>query len=186
MKSPALCVAIALSLLVAGCAGPGVDGANSPWASEYENALREASTSQQRAILEDHEITDEEYHQLQDLQQECFDDLGVTASVDRNGGGFTVQGELADSMWREIDACGERTTYPVESLYWEVRANPANEDWATLVTQCLRESGIDTGRLSPEEVNEAVSNETLAGDPEKIETCEMNPNAVLRPESETS
>lgn len=159
---------------LSGCSSESETTSDSPWAAEFDQAMQDARTDLQREILEDYVVTDAEYAELQSLQKQCIEGLGLEVSV-LDTGGFSVIGELTEQQWTDVDECDYTTVYPVEHLFWGTRNNPENRDQGELVKGCLRSHGIDVADIPDSEIELAAFDGLIDGDQTVIEQCLFDP-----------
>ncbi|MBF4575334.1 hypothetical protein [Frondihabitans sp. VKM Ac-2883] len=116
-----------------------------PFAPQFESAWAEATTTLQRKILADGEITARENSEVQDSFVECMAASQVKVSWSE-GGGFSLA-PLGSSMDPEeanepVSKCERESTGPISWLYYEVRSNPENQDIFELMAKCLEGAGV--------------------------------------------
>jgi len=151
---PVLVVLVALGSMT-GCAPSGESGSpppafgasapiadsDDPWAGEFADAYRRATTDFERAALADGRITDGEFAEMSNAFAECLTERGVTFGGFKPGGSFEfVPGPSmsSDDANDITDECSARTGLDtIGYLYFAQQRNPQNEDDATLVSECL-------------------------------------------------
>ncbi|MDR0436472.1 MAG: hypothetical protein LBH11_06935 [Propionibacteriaceae bacterium] len=120
-----------------------------PYADRIQDARDRAPNEFIRQILEDGLVTEAEYADMRQRVVDCVRDSGssiVTYYEQDEYGRWS----LAQEYWGEPSAvdlqisgdCSHEWTGVAESLYWDMRSNPNNEDWDDLVAQCLVRHGL--------------------------------------------
>lgn len=134
-------------LLLAGCTAPSDSGAN-PWHKEFAAAkLRLEEQKQdgqfQISVMEDGEITKEEFEEAQSKFVKCMADSGYTGIIaDENGTQYDAD-VLTDPVFQEADRdCSAQYTSEIGGLYHNAKRNPNNEDPDKLMLACLKRSGL--------------------------------------------
>ena len=112
-----------------------------PWASEFESAYAEATTSFEREILQDGVITEAEYAEMREGLQSCLFSQGFEEVEFSPRGGMSVVGPDSISGEEQLnraqhcsETSGEAT---IGALYSWIRRNPEHLDDATIVVECL-------------------------------------------------
>ena len=111
-----------------------------PWADLFESTYAEATSDDERAALEDGEITAEEYVFFQGQIVSCLEGLGLTAQ-------FQGDGALEYSMRDDVDpdavrACNADNGIRVIALRDAIARNPTHLDETTIMLDCLRRTGV--------------------------------------------
>jgi hypothetical protein len=192
--------ALALAVVVAGCAearsttpelvstptatfGGTVPAFAGPYAQEFATAYTSSTTDFQRGILEDGVIEKSELSEAQKRWVTCMKARGFSASVSYGEPGSYVvkqrRGYNQDTAGDIVTQCGAGTTDYVESLYVQVNQNPTNEDYASLMVDCLRRSGLVGGEYS----RARYEQESKTGDysfdtnDRRFDRCNLDPQA---------
>lgn len=158
MKSRSLRLVMTASVLMAlmtGCsAGEAPDSSSSTeaestagvpafqgnFAAEYQEAWKKSKTDDVKAILEDEQITDQEWSQVLKQLETCLDDNGISLTEYKANGSYEVNaggmdGEIAN---QRMGGCEEESGEAwVGYLYRSQTSNPENVPATQLLTECL-------------------------------------------------
>lgn len=152
----AAAVAVA-ALVLAGCASGlapepstgGSGGAAMPafqgnFAAEYQEAWEKSGTDSVRGILEDEQITDQEWSQVLKTLETCLEDNGVSLTEYRADGSYEVNaGDMSGDVANErMGACEQESGEAwIGYLYRAQTSNPENIPATQLLTDCLIRNG---------------------------------------------
>jgi hypothetical protein len=121
---------------------------------------------QQRAVLADYWVTDEEYAQARDPVPACMAERGFDATLLADGGVDVAADdafwdgrdlgdqEVSDAADDAMNECQQPLMW-IESLYWDMRNNPQNWDYWEAMQLCAQRLGLPEGDLSTEELKAA-------------------------------
>lgn len=169
----ALC-AVVLAGCVPSAAPPGQvppgDGAGSsgsftgPWADLFEATYEQATSDDERAALDDSEISAEEYAYFQDKIIQCLDGIGVT-------GEFASDGSLSytkpkDASKDAIRACNADNGIRVIALHDAILRNPTHLDESQIMLDCLRRNDVVGAGYTVADLNNGVDLEKVSADPD--------------------
>ncbi|ALJ18684.1 hypothetical protein [Microbacterium sp. No. 7] len=142
--APAAQVPDAEASPVSGYDGP-VPEFSGPWADEFASSYRKSTSDFERAALEDGEISDAEYVELQERFRTCLAEGNIAFTEFNPDGSFQYQllgGTSPDEGNEVVTACavssGQRT---LGFLYVEAHRNPQKLVEAELIAACLVEQG---------------------------------------------
>lgn len=173
-------VLVGTVMALAGCSG-GESGpsATDPYAAEYQQAIEAANSDFVKAVLVDHEVTDEEFAESQDSLVSCLREQGFEPGITTDNGRRVVNVPAdADS------SCVDQWSGDIESLYWAERVNPHNKNMYDLVAACLARTKLApegfTGKDLEELDAQAQGSYTVTQGGEKTdETLPENENPTL-------
>jgi hypothetical protein len=164
--------AAALALVsLTGC-GSDSDSAKQgdPWAAEFEKTRESINDPVLLKILEDDEITDAEFAQVQQMVIDCDAEHGLRAWPDVDGG-MRIEDttNIPEDEFNKIMKDCEMNTYDVISpLYVETRQNPQNEDWSLMRLECLKKFQVVDESMTLDEFKQIDPNsppwDPLSGD----------------------
>lgn len=130
-----------------------------PYASEFESARASTDDPTLLKILQDDEITDAEYAQVQQLEVDCDAEYGLKAWPHENGdGGMTIQDttNLPQEQFDKItQGCTSSFTRIIDPLYWGVRQNPDHRDPAAVILECLKKFHVVDGSMTVDQFKDA-------------------------------
>jgi len=163
-------VAALLSIALSGCTGgiPAGDEAveapdfEGPWAAEFASAYEEATSQDARDALEDGEITELEFAEMEQRYGECLEAAGIEFGGfnDDFSHGFNFPDHMtyedADALLNE---CSEQTgERQISSLYSSIAQNPQNVNPGELQVACLIEKGLVSPDYTVEQWEQDVPN----------------------------
>lgn len=102
-----------------------------PWAEALESAYRDATSEFEREVLEDGEITEAEFHEMERRVKSCLNDNGIEFRGFQPDGSMeyrvppSIPLEVGNELMRDCVASSGSTT--IGLLYHEMRRNPRNE-----------------------------------------------------------
>lgn len=182
-----LLAAVVVVHVVSGCAVAQPDSAD-PWAAEFAEAREFATSELQREVLEDGQITDAEFHEVEQDVVRCVADQGYELTVIGGGNGYelTMPGgmgfvdEVAGGQGTAArDECFRDRFGAVESLYWTIRINPENVDLNTLVAECLVRAAVVDPPFSGQDYGESLSNPTYDLSDPRVDECLTDPSRAF-------
>lgn len=145
LKYGVVFVAVALSL--AACSSEPTPEA--PYAAEYAAAMAETKSDYVITILEDYKITVAELRDAQSQTETCLSKAGIHAKYVESEFGInnlTTSGNLSSDQELSLSECERKWMGEVGLLYERTITNPNNEDFASLVAQCLiKENLVEPG-----------------------------------------
>lgn len=158
MKSRSLRLVMTASVLMAllsGCSAgqtPDSSSSNEPdnvagmpafegnFAAEYQEAWKKSKTDDVKAILNDEQITDQEWSQVLNKLETCLDDNGISLTEYKADGSYEVNvGEMdGDVANQRMGGCEEESGEAwVGYLYRSQTSNPENVPATQLLTECM-------------------------------------------------
>lgn len=157
MKSSSLGLLTAATILVAlmtGCSAgapdssssaapesvPGMPAFQGNFAAEYQEAWKKSKTDDVKAILEDEQITDQEWSQVLKKLETCLDENGISLTDYKADGSYEVNaGEMdGDVANQRMGGCEEQSGEAwVGYLYRSQTSNPDNIPATQLLTECM-------------------------------------------------
>jgi len=155
-----------------------------PWADWFTRVYRsEATTESQRSILEDGEISEQEYSAVRSGLKKCLEDLGITVTLTA-GGGYSVSdfGPLTDSQVNDdaVPECEQKTVGMIAMLYEQMHRNPDNKDEASIMVACLRRTGVVADSYTPAQYTKDLSDQTgLDWTSAEVRECSIDPLGIL-------
>ena len=135
-----------------------------PWADLFQQTYAEASSDDERAALEDGEISAAEYAYFQDKIVRCLAELDVKAEFG-NDGALTYskpQGVSQDA----IQACNADNGIRVLALRDAIQRNPAHLDETQIMLDCLKRTGAVGPGYSRSDLDNGVDLAELGTTPE--------------------
>ncbi|WP_144875569.1 hypothetical protein [Microbacterium sp. 1.5R] len=147
--------ATVLTALMTGCSAEQAPGSSSPdepesvsgmpafqgnFAAEYQEAWTKSKTEDVKAILEDEQITDQEWSHVLNKLETCLDENGISLTGYKPDGSYEVNagemdGEIANQRMGECEeASGEAW---VGYLYRSQTSNPENVPATRMLTECM-------------------------------------------------
>ncbi len=160
-----------------------------PWAEEFSSHYQRAENDFVRSVLEDGEITELEYSEVQTRFRDCLAGSGIELSEAQAGGSqeLTFPESLStDEVHRVSSECSaESGEAEIASLYWWMRYNPQNEDQAAAVVACLLKAGSVPANYTVEQYRiDYVEQQVPLLDPERgpseLSRCETDPLGIDR------
>ncbi|NUU05331.1 hypothetical protein [Leifsonia sp. C5G2] len=141
--------AIVLALLT-GCAATEAPGTTiavgdvdftGPWAKEFSDAYRKATSPFVKAALRDGKISDQEFAEMEQKFRSCLADASVGFDGFGPGGSYSTE-NLNGISTSENQAATDRCTdesgqYPIGTFYYWVKSNPRNLDGPTIIAACF-------------------------------------------------
>lgn len=124
------------------------------WAAEFERAYRASTSELQRQVLQDGSVSDQEMLALQDDFRSCLESRGFTGVAFDDDGGFEFRASDASddtTVNAQVTACQENTIGQVDTLFYGMQRNPANEDEFALMASCLVRQGLAPADYSAED-----------------------------------
>lgn len=117
-----------------------------PWSDWFTRIFDDSETTpSQKDILADGIITDTEYADLRNRFTRCLEDLGVSVSLDPDGG-FSVRadGTLSEAQVTAdaVPGCERKTVGSVAMLYEQIRRNPERKDESLIVVECFKRNRL--------------------------------------------
>ena len=154
---------VVLLPLWSGC-GAAVTPAPSPYAAEFEQAARAASSDYIRQILADGRVDAAELHDAQQHVVACLADAGIAAWYSANTWGIDTLAVAGDDTKDSLAAqarCLDQWMGGIEQLYWAEFANPDNQDWSGLVAACLVRVGEAPAGFTGTDYDELIRLNTI-------------------------
>jgi len=112
-----------------------------PWAEEFSYSYGEATTDFERKALSDEKISEAEFAEMEHRLKTCLGAHGITFSrfTSDESFEFTFSSDMGSDRADELaDGCSVSSGLDtVGSLFLQVRKNPQNLDWATIMAACL-------------------------------------------------
>ncbi|XBH20715.1 hypothetical protein V5R04_10805 [Jonesiaceae bacterium BS-20] len=167
-------------LVLASCSVDQLEEA--PYAAEYAAALAGTNSDYVKAMLEDGEVTVAEIKDAQGQFISCLADAGIEGFFADTGFGYdnlTIAGELTIEQEDSETECYIQWLGDAEGLFHSQVINPNNEDFDSLVAQCLvRKNLVPVGFTGKDfkELLEASTTAEILGAGEKVvfsETSEI-------------
>lgn len=133
---------LCVSLCLAGCAESVVADPTAPSGERVAAAYQQASSDFELDVLEDGEITSEEYDDAMDRFVECMDEAGVTVSLNDVGGYYTYQVSDSGGFEAHQSTCREGTVALIEPIYVDSVINPDALEPSDAIAACLVRHGV--------------------------------------------
>lgn len=176
-----------MTLTIAACSG-GSAPTSSPsatapgiWAGVVANILKQDPSDFHSRVLADGKVSDQEYHEAEDLFTSCMADLGVVVAfpVDPSEGGYTMH-PSAKHPSADADAantqCSPSTIDGVQEIYQGQLTNPQGLDRPAAARQCLKEHSIaDFADMSDAEFAQGLDQGTLKAATPQGALCLLDP-----------
>ncbi|PDQ34328.1 MAG: hypothetical protein B5766_11835 [Candidatus Lumbricidophila eiseniae] len=112
-----------------------------PWAEEFSYSYDEATTDFERKALSDEKISEAEFAETEHRLKACLGAHGITFSgfTSDESFEFNFSSDMGSDRADELaDKCSVSSGLDtVGSLFFQVRKNPQNLDWATIMAACL-------------------------------------------------
>jgi len=170
------CTLVLATVAIPGCtsgspSGPQEDAPeiSDAWRARIDQNVASGELSEQeREVLEDYWVTDEEYARSRESLPGCMAERGFTSVLSPQGG-FSVTAdpafwknltledpEVEAAMDAAINQCQAGFTW-IESYYWDMRSNPQAWDYWEALTGCAERLGLSEGAgMSTEELKVAT------------------------------
>ncbi len=148
MKRIFVTLFLAGSLLAACCRGQNESAEpefSGPWAAELEQTYQRTTADFAKKVLAKGTITDKDMAEAQQSVRQCMEDEGFTDITFNSDGSSSV----ADPQNREQSKtesartkCMAQVGYEdLEEVYYPMKINPENLDFATIIVDCLKDKG---------------------------------------------
>lgn len=134
---------IASVLVVAACST--AESETAPYAAEYAAAMAGTNSDYVKTMLEDGEITAAEIKDAQGQFISCLATAGIQGVYDDTGFGYeelTIAGELTPEQEDSEGECHVLWLGDAAELFHKQTINPNNEDFDSLIAQCLVRNGL--------------------------------------------
>lgn len=140
----ALSAALLAGAALSACSSPPeAEAPRGPYAAEFERARAASVTDEQREILEDESISEEEYLRLEDRLLSCLTEAGFPAQRGEPGAAPAIEGDPEDpALVRAKRGCTLESIGPVETLYHSLRNNPEALPWSDVYAACFVRVGL--------------------------------------------
>ena len=175
MRAVLLAVGALCAVVLSGCSSaapsaPGVSTSASsgrfsgPWAELFEQTYAEAGSEDERAALNDGEISPEEYAYFQDRIVRCLATLDVEAEFASDGAlnYSKPQGVSQDA----IRACNADNGIRVLALRDAIQRNPTHLDETQIMLDCLKRTGVVGEAYSRSDLENGVDLAELGTQPD--------------------
>jgi hypothetical protein len=114
-----------------------------PYASEFEYYFVNATSEFVRAVLEDGEVTDSEYAEMEARFTSCLADEGVEFKGFKPDGSFDTSNASQGNTNDIIDVCSESSGHTaIGALHDFMYSNPDNIPPETRMAECLVAAGV--------------------------------------------
>lgn len=135
-----------------------------PWADLFEQTYAEAASDDERAALDDSEVSAEEYAYFQDKIVACLDGLGVSAQFQSDGSldYSKPKGVSRDS----IQKCNADNGIRIIALRDAIVRNPAHLDETKIMLECLQRNGVVGAGYTSADLENGVDIAELGAKPE--------------------
>lgn len=131
--------------------GPGFSG---PFAAEYAQAWTESGSDFVRLVIEDEEISEQEWAEVEERMATCFSNEGATFEGHTPDGGYAAQknalsGERLNELMGECEkSSGEAW---LGYLWFSAQKNPDNRPAEEIITECMIRNGVVAPDYAPED-----------------------------------
>ena len=171
--SPCIPVIVLCAVGLSGCAPAAappdpVPGASSsgrftgPWADLFEVTYGQATSDDERAALDDSEISAEEYAYFQDKIVTCLDGIGVSAHFDSDGSlKYTKPTAVSTDAVRD---CNAENGIRVIALHDAILRNPTHLDESQIMLECLKRNDVVGAGYTVADLENGVDLEKLSSD----------------------
>ena len=180
----ATALSVAAVVCLAGCAGPdnaghssgsAAEGFTGPWAELFQQTYDQATSAEERAALEDGEISAQEYAYFQDRIVNCLDDLGVTAHFQPDG---TLAYSNPDDVSQDkIAKCNADNGIRVLILKDTITRNPQHRDENQLIVECLQHYNLVGPDYTEQDLANGVDIKEI-GQTEEFARCVSDPYSL--------
>lgn len=116
-----------------------------PYAAEYTQAWEESDSQFVRTVIEDEQITDQEWAELESRMASCFQDAGASFDGFTPDGGYGAQkNALSSEQLNTLMGECEKSTGEawLNYLWFSPQINPDNTPFEELMTACLIRTGV--------------------------------------------
>ncbi len=154
----------------------------SPYADEFDEAMKSTDNSFIRSALSDYAITDAEYAEAVENEARCLQDHGFEVQKDPNGrNGIRSRSDISnDEQMKLTQECSEQSGLAeIEPLYWEVKANPHRVDWRAAERDCLVEFGVLEKGTTVEEMDRWLNSGEIEQVKDIAYVCSQDPLGYL-------
>lgn len=134
-----------------------------PWADLFELTYEQATSDDERAALDDSEISPEEYAYFQDKIVACLDGIGVTAHFEADGSlNYTKPKAVSADAVRD---CNADNGIRVIGLHDAVLRNPTHLDETEIMLDCLRRADVVGQGYTAADLDNGVDMDKISADP---------------------
>jgi len=194
MRHLGLLTGVVVVMLVGGCsrgdAEPPAHVAD-VYRELVDATLQRDPSALEAEVLQDYEVTDEEYFRAREAQKRCVEESGHDLSVSwQESGQTTIEWPSGfseamggqDAAQAVVDAvmsdCSVGTTSTIEPVYFGMRDNPEGLSGPELIRACYARHGIEDGQgLRDEEFMEAyVGDESYLAAHPAAQECVADPH----------
>lgn len=167
-----------LGLLVGCSSGPGSDD---PYADRCAEALNQATSDFERAVLADGTITRAEYEEAVSRYADCMDGAGFPVTLVEQHGYYVYDFSAAPGLDAADERCAEGNTIIVAGLYIDQLMNPGADDALSLIVRCFIHAGLVDDEYTPEQFMIDATDQTLPFDDTSpaFDLCMANPSRGL-------
>jgi len=140
----AVLAVLAVSAVVSGCSGASEESAPAPtgaYAARIAELEGEIVSDLEREILSDGTITRAEYEEAHTRLVQCVEDGGGSVQLLADEYGFYTY-QVDGASEQVFLSCEPGTTGVVAGLFRDMTVNPADDDFLTLVRDCLADAGV--------------------------------------------
>lgn len=169
---------VGISLLVGCSSEPAFDH---PYADRYAEALSQATSDFERAVLADGTITRAEYEEAVSRYADCMDGAGFPVTLVEQHGYYVYDFSAAPGLDAADERCAEGNTFIVAGLYADQLTNPGADDWDTLRVRCFIHVDLVDDEYTPEQFMIDATDQTLPFDDTSpaFDLCMANPSRGL-------
>lgn len=154
-----------------------------PWRDRFLLYYKESTTDEQRKVLNDGKVTEQEYAQLHDAFGECLKPHGFTEFSYKTDGTMEYrppQGMADKEIDRIHDRCQETTVGTIDMLFTGMRMNPQNEDITELMAACFVRLGLTPkGYSGADYVRDSPDGYPFDSNDSRFGQCVHDPKGIL-------
>ena len=133
-----------------------------PWADLFDVTYEQATSEDERAALDDSEISAEEYAYFQDKIVGCLEGIGVNARFDGDGSlSYTKPKEVSTDAVRD---CNADNGIRVIALHDAILRNPTHRDESEIMLECLQRNDVVGSGYTIADLENGVDLEELSSD----------------------
>jgi hypothetical protein len=144
-----------------------------PWADDFAYAYDHFDSEFGHRALEDSQITEQELLEAEEIISVCYESHGFSVTWDKYGHPEATRVSGNEDGAEVIGIC-DFADGGVQMLYYQISANPDNEDPFDIRAECLMEKGLVPSGFSGKDLESLYDN----GDPSSFPFDPSDPNAV--------
>lgn len=171
---------MATLLVVSAACTPNVEEP-SPYAAEYEQARKSATTQFELDALEDDKISRAEYVEAEQRFVDCIASHGAKVELQDQTGYFTYAITGDSELYDSVDIqCAQGTHAVISPLYVGILRNPNRTDFDELTANCLIDVGLVDRTFTKDDLEDLVARAVGGSN-----SMHLEDDGTIRSETET-